>query len=79
MGRGVVQIPRQDKRGRPGGDPAKQFAFWLPFTEAKHVVQKTNDSRETYGEYFTRLVKEDRSNLKKERERNGRIQAARVA
>ena len=79
MGRGVVQIPRQDKRGRPGGDPAKQFAFWLPFTEAKHVVKLTNDSRETYGEYFTRLVKEDRSNLKKERERNGGIQEERVA
>ena len=79
MGRGVVNIPRQEKRGRPGGDPAKQFAFWLPFTEAKHVVQLTNDSRETYGEYFTRLVKADRSNLKKERERNGGIQEARVA
>ena len=79
MGRGVVNIPRQEKRGRPGGDPAKQFAFWLPFTEAKHVVQLTNDSRETYGEYFTRLVKADRSNLKKERIRNGGIQEARVA
>ena len=79
MGRGVVEIPRQEKRGRPGGDPAKQFAFWLPFTEAKHVVQLTNNTRETYSDYFTRLVKEDRSNLKKERERNGRIQEARVA
>ena len=78
MGRGVVGIPRQEKRGRPGGDPVKQFAFWLPFTEAKHVVQQTNDSRETYGEYFTRLVKQDRLNLK-ERTRNGGIQEARVA
>ena len=79
MGRGVVQIPRQDKRGRPGGDPAKQFAFWLPFTEAKHVVQHTNNSRETYGEYFTRLVKQDRLNIKERIRNGGSIQETRVA
>ena len=79
MGRGVVQIPRQDKRGRPGGDPAKQFAFWLPFTESKHVVQHTNNSRETYGEYFTRLVKQDRLNIKERIRNGGSIQETRVA
>ena len=79
MGRGVVGVPRQEKRGRPGGDPAKQFAFWLPFTEAKHVVQHTNNSRETYGEYFTRLVKQDRLNIKERIRNGGSIQETRVA